>query len=195
VADAEELLDGKLTSVTDVTATYAVINFNEPNNVVGNLFPNTVGFPGIPLGGESNFAVEAKGVVNIPTAGAYTFGVSSDDGFSLSIGSFSMAFPGLRSPGQTYSTFLFPTAGKYPVDLVYFQHTINAELELFASPGSFTTYGQKGSNFQLVGNTADGGLALASPSVGAMPEPSGLAMMAPLMLALLVRPRRGNPRC
>jgi hypothetical protein len=193
VADAEKLLSGQIQSSTDVTGHFDVINFNEPSNVVGGLFPNSVPFPGTSTGHEKNFAEDVTGNIEIPKAGDYSFGVSSDDGFSLTVGSHTMSYPGLRSPAESYSTFDFTKAGAYAVNLVYFQHTVNAELELFASPGKYTKYGQTGSNFRLIGDTAHGGLALANPGVGSpVPEPSAFMLLIPLSAALLVRRRRAR---
>ena len=189
VTDADQLLNGQIASKTDGTASIGMINFNEPDNHVGGLFPNDSAFPGTSPGHENNFAAEVTGHINIPTAGNYTFGVSSDDGFALQVGSFSAEHPGLRRPGETYATFDFAKAGTYAVDLVYFEHNANAELELFASPGKYTVYGEKGSNFQLVGDTTHGGLAVASGVSTPLPEPSGIVLMAPLAVGLLLRRR------
>lgn len=191
ISDADMLLDGQIPSKTDATAQFSVINFNLPDDPVAQLFPGFSAFPGTSAGNEKDFAEQATGVVRIPAAGAYTFGVSSDDGFSLQVGTFNIAFPGRRAPGETYGTFNFIQPGNYPVNLVYFQHTVNAELELFASPGKYTLYGQAGSDFQLVGSAAVGALDLATSNVGSpVPEPSGIALLAPLALGLLWRPRR-----
>ena len=190
VADANKLLGGQIPASTDVTGHFNVLNFNEPDNVVGGLFPNDSPFPGTSVGHEKNFAVNATAYVQIPKAGNYTFGVSSDDGFALTVGSNTMSYPGLRSPGQSYATFDFNKAGAYGVNLVYFQHTVNAEMELFASPGKYTRYGQSGSNFRLVGDTAHGGLALVHSVGTPIPEPSALGLLLPITLGLLGRRRR-----
>jgi hypothetical protein len=195
IANAEQLLDGQIKSATDVTTNnFDVINFNLPDDKVGGLFPNPAAFPGTSIGHEQNFAEQVTGTIQIPKAGYYTFGVNSDDGFSLTVGSNSMSYPGMRSPAQSYSTFDFAKAGAYSVNLVYFQHTINAELELFASPGKYTAYGQSGSNFRLVGDTAHGGLSLVTPSTGSgnVPEPSAAVLLAPFIFGLLRRPRRST---
>jgi hypothetical protein len=194
IVDADKLLLGQIPSATDATAQTGVVNFNEPDNPVGGHFGGDSPFPGIAIGHEKNFAAEITGFVSIPKAGDYTFGVSSDDGFALQIGTFSMAHPGLRSPGSTYSTFNFSNAGSYAVDLVFFQHDVNAELELFASPGRFTAIGQTGSNFQLVGDSASGGLTAAEGVSTPLPEPSGILLLAPLMMGLLLGRRRGEFR-
>jgi hypothetical protein len=189
ITQAQKLLSGVIAASTDVTQHYDFINFNKVNPPIRGKFPNDLAFPGT-SGDQTNFAVEAMANIMVPSAGAYTFGVSSDDGFSLKVGSFSSSFPGLRRGAESYATFIFDQPGIYPVDLVFFQHEIAAELELFASPGSFTTFGQKGANFQLVGAT-NGALALANPGVGSsVPEPSSVAMILLPISAILLK-RRG----
>src|SRR4029453_12701792 len=75
-------------------------------------------FPGATVGVDvDDFVVEATATVTIPVAGNWTFGVNSDDGFGLTIGSFSMSFPDPRSPVDTLSTFNFPSAGDYNLRL------------------------------------------------------------------------------
>jgi hypothetical protein len=190
ISDADLLLGGKSVALTNVVAAYATINFNEPDRPLGGLFSGDVAFPGTSIGHETDFAMRATAYLKIPAAGHYTFGVSSDDGFSLTVGTHQMSFPGLRYPGQSYSTFDFPKAGAYPVTLTFFEHQIAAEAELFATPGTYTAFKQPGSNFELVGDVVHGGLELVNiPAVGAVtPEPTGvLVMFIPLLSVLLRR--------
>jgi hypothetical protein len=120
-------------------------------------------FPGLTMGADrNNFVVEATATITIPAAGSWTFGVNSDDGFILTLGGASMSFPNPRGPGDTLQTFNFPAAGDYSLDLVYYECGGGAEVELFAAQGS---YGSWASNFRLVGDTANGGLAVTSPVV------------------------------
>jgi hypothetical protein len=189
ITQAQELLSGVIAASRDVTQDFDFINFNKANPPYRGKFPNDSAFPGT-SGDQTNFAVEAMANIMIPSAGAYTFGVSSDDGFSLKVGSFSSSYPGLRRGAESYATFIFDQPGVYPVDLVFFQHEIAAELELFASPGTFTTFGQKGANFQLIG-AANGAVVLTNPGVGStVPEPSSLAMIL-LPLSAIFLKRRG----
>jgi hypothetical protein len=121
-------------------------------------------FPGLTIGVDhDDFVVEATGIITIPAAGNYTFGVNSDDGFSLTIGSATMSFPNPRGPGDTLQTFSFPAAGDYSLDLIYYERGGGAEVELFAAPG---TLGAWDASFQLVGDTANGGLAIRSAPAG-----------------------------
>ena len=169
--------DGVVTDPTEQSATYnattSVVNFAATG--AGGHYTATVdAFPGLKLGTETdNFVVDADGSITIPAAGQYTFGVNSDDGFGMSIpgATFSngvnattasgdtLAYDGLRGTGDTFATATFPAAGTYSLSLTYFQNGGGASLELFAAPGS-----QSGFNdaFELVGDTADGGLAVSS---------------------------------
>ena len=49
-------------------------------------------FPGLNISGDVNdFVIKASATITIPAAGNWTFGVNSDDGFSLTIGSTTMS--------------------------------------------------------------------------------------------------------
>jgi len=120
--------------------------------------------PGFVIGvNEDDYVIEATATVTIPQAGDWTFGVNSDDGFGLTIGSFSMSYPNPRSPADTLQTFSFPAAGDYPLRLVFYERGGGSGVELFAAQGSYAAWG---SNFRLVGDTANGGLAVRSLPVG-----------------------------
>ena len=120
-------------------------------------------FPGLTIGvDQDDFVIEATGIITIPAPGNWTFGVNSDDGFSLTIGSTVMSFPNPRGPGDTLQTFNFPTAGDYSLDLIFYERGGGSEVELFAAPGSLAAWS---SSFQLVGDTTNGGLAVRSTPV------------------------------
>ncbi|MHB9007542.1 MAG: lamin tail domain-containing protein [Limisphaerales bacterium] len=124
-------------------------------------------FPGQTINVDvEDFVVEATATITFPSAGPWTFGVNSDDGFRLVIGSFEVAFPNPRGPDDTLGTFNVPTAGEYPLRLVFYERGGGAGLELFAAPGNRTLW--DANNFRLVGDTANGGLAVRSvPVTGA----------------------------
>ena len=187
VAMAQQLLNGQLAHSSFKTGTSQVVNFDDPNNAggkwhFGNKTPFLIDTPGV----DNYFAVNATGTLVIPTAGNYTFGVNSDDGFSLTVGTFSMGDTGTKASGDILSTFNFTKAGNYALNLTYFQGYGQAQVELFASPGSFTTFGATGSNFQLINNTpTTGALQLA-----AVPEPTSLAILGIGAASMLRRRRR-----
>ena len=122
-------------------------------------------FPGLTLGvDQDNFALEATATITIPTPGYWTFGVNSDDGFGLSIGGFSTTYADPRAPGDTLATFYFPEAGDYPLDLIFYECGGGSEVELYAAPGTFSSWDPN--NFRLVGDVGNGGLAVRSTVVG-----------------------------
>jgi hypothetical protein len=147
----------------DGTYTYSgFINWNNnrnPNHTgveLGNFQDNVYGpgwpygdypdepVPGVPGTGVAsnytdNLAAEIFGYLNFPTAGYYRFGVNSDDGFQMQVG----------TPGQTNGTVIFttdvgkgssdipfsvnvPQAGLYPIRLVYYNGGGGANLEYFS---------------------------------------------------------------
>ena len=119
-------------------------------------------FPGMTMGSDANnFAVEATARIVIPTAGPWTFGVNSDDGFRLTVSnaaaSFMVEFDGTRGPGDSFDTFDVPEAGAYDLRLVFFEAGGGAGVELFASPGSHSTFVAQ--SFRLIGDVDGGGLA------------------------------------
>jgi hypothetical protein len=126
-------------------------------------YAGDVTFPGLTIGSDhDDFVIHAIATITIPAAGAWSFGVNSDDGFGLTIGSFSMSAPSPRGPSDSIQTFTFPAAGDYPLDLVYYERGGGSEVELFAVQGTATTWN---SGFKLVGDTANGGLAVIAPVI------------------------------
>jgi hypothetical protein len=112
----------------------------------------------------NNFVTEATGIISIPTSGAWTFGVNSDDGFRCTIGANVFEYPPPRGPADTFATFTL-AAGDYPVRLVFYECGGGSEVEFFAALGTYSSFN---ANFRLVGNTAGGGLAVKSlPIAGA----------------------------
>jgi hypothetical protein len=111
-----------------------------------------------------DFVLEATGLVTIPTAGAWSFGVNSDDGFRLTLErngqTFVSEFASPRGPGDTIQVFTIPEPGRWNIRLEYFERGGGAEVELFAAPGSRPAF--DGGVFRLVGDSANGGLAVGS---------------------------------
>ena len=146
--------------------------YTENRNVINYL--NTGGggnyagdnpFPGFTIGGDvDDFVTEATATITIPAPGNYTFGVNSDDGFRLTVGSFVDVCDCLRGPGDTVATFNFPSAGDYALRLVFFERGGGSEVELFAATGAYGSWNP--TNFRLVGDTANGGLAVRSTPIG-----------------------------
>jgi hypothetical protein len=89
--------------------------------------------------------------------------VNSDDGFQLTIGSFTIAYPNPRGPADTLGVFQVPAPGDYPLRLVFYERGGGSGLELFAAPGERAAW--DAGNFRLVGDTANGGLPVRSVPV------------------------------
>jgi uncharacterized repeat protein (TIGR01451 family) len=109
---------------------------------------------------DDNFAMLATGYIYIPTTGTWDFEVASDDGFDLQIGGQDVnQYNGGRGygfPPNNNSNFgpntIVNAPGLYKFQLVWFQGGGGASCDFYAiPPGSSTP--------ELVGDTADGGLA------------------------------------
>jgi hypothetical protein len=115
------------------------------------------------------FLIEASAQIVIPTPGAYTFDVNSDDGFVLELSldgvTFSSQYTGIRGASDTLATFNFPEAGNWDLSLLQFNNQGSSSAELSATQGTYTTF--TAGAFHLVGDTASGGLAAFSvPTFG-----------------------------
>ncbi|NIP52874.1 MAG: hypothetical protein GWN67_03230, partial [Phycisphaerae bacterium] len=116
-------------------------------------------------GDLDDYVIEATGIVQIPSAGDWTFGVHSDAGFSLELSgpnSFYMDYPSPRHPADSFSVFNFTTPGTYNLRLVFFERSGWSGVELFAAQGSHSSFN---SNFRLVGDIANGGLGVGGQIV------------------------------
>jgi autotransporter-associated beta strand protein len=139
------------------------------NYETGGRYGGGVAFPTQTLGSDFNwFLIKATGKITIPTSGSWSFGVNSDDGFGLTLEKdgvvFTSQFFGLRGSSDTIATFNLPSAGDWNVTLVTFENEGGASAEFFARQGSFSTWS---TSFRLVGDTANGGLAVKSaPGAG-----------------------------
>ena len=158
---AEQVISDPTKRTTTATETVATINYvgdGSGANFGGDRPFPTQGFNQ----GISDFVIEATGTIVIPTAGQYTFGVNSDDGFTLQLTSgvntFNMSFTGQRGPADSIQVFNFPSAGTYQARLVFFERGGGDEVELFAAAGA---HGSFDSSFKLVGDVANGGLPTA----------------------------------
>jgi hypothetical protein len=159
ITDAEAVIadPAKYSATYQVLAT--TINYYDTGAAAH--FGNDQPFPGTTIGVDvDKFVMLATGKVIIPTAGEWTFGVNSDDGFKVDItgggNTYSFSYPGTRGAGDTFATFNIPIAGNYDVRLVMFESSGGSSLEFFAAQGSHTTFN---SQFYLVGDT-NGGLAM-----------------------------------
>ena len=125
-----------------------VINY--VNTGDGAHYPGDVTFPGLTLGSDRNdFVIHAIATITVPAAGAWTFGVNSDDGFSLTIGGFNMSAPNPRGPTDSIQTFTFPAAGDYPLAWV---QSVGAGRAYYNALGHFSeTWTDQRFQRQLIG--------------------------------------------
>ncbi|MCK4293581.1 MAG: lamin tail domain-containing protein [Planctomycetes bacterium] len=104
-----------------------------------------------------NFAVRFTGYIYAPSAGVRYFGINSDEGFTLSIDG---QLVGKHATGRIAATtdvtnvppgmmkFNFPAAGRYYVELDYFENGGPEEIELFGTNSA-------GGNRQLINHGAE----------------------------------------
>jgi hypothetical protein len=147
------------------TANVPIVNFLNSGGA-GHYTAGQTNYPGF-TGDMDQFVIEALAMITIPAAGQWAFGVNSDDGFSLELDNgadnFYMEFTGGRGAGDTISTFNITTAGIYNLRLVQFEGGGGSSCELFAAQGAHG--GFNAGAFDLVGDTANGGLAVYSEPV------------------------------
>ncbi len=161
LATAEAVIDDPAMQSSVATETASVVNYLNTGSAAH--YTGDRPFPGTTIGVDVNdFVVLVTGHVIIPTAGPWTFGVNSDDGYSLQLTRepdvFESAFPGQRGASDTLATFNVTAPGPYRLRLVMYERGGGSELELFAAPGAYTSWNSGA--FDLVGDTANGGLAV-----------------------------------
>ncbi len=142
------------------------------------------------LPGETH-GLRATGYLSIPVSGPWTFGVNSDDGSRLRIdinndGDFNDAGENVivddagHGAQDIYGRVAPLSAGSHRFELVYFENYGGDEVEFFAQRGTFTAWN---TGFRLVGDTANGGLAVATPSDGSA-NGGGTAMATNIQAAM-----------
>ncbi len=161
LAKSETLITTPSQQAAVYSETAPVINY--VNTGDGAHFSGDRTFPGLTINADvEDFVTEAIATITIPAAGAWSFGVNSDDGFRLTIGAFTSFYDPPRGPGDTIQTFNFPAAGDYSLRLVFYERGGGSEVELFDAQGTIGTYTTA---FRLVGDVANGGLQVRSVPV------------------------------
>lgn len=163
LSTAEQVIANPSLQSQKVTATAPYINYYNTGGA-GN-YANDMPFPGTVIGNDvEDFVILATGMVLIPATGNWTFGVNSDDGFGLTLSrgsdTFSTSYPDPRGSGDTLATFNITQAGVYDLRLVFYERGGGSCLELFAAQGGYSSFNSAA--FDLVGHTANGGLAVSS---------------------------------
>lgn len=158
---ALDVLNNPAQQIAVFTENAPVINYLNTSSSAH--FGSDATFPGLGIGqDQDNFLTYAKATITIPSAGEWTFGVNSDDGFALQIGGHYGEYPNPRGPGDTFMTFYFDNPGDYDLNFVFYECGGGAEVELFAAQGPHSSF--NASAFKLAG--APGGLAVRSLPVG-----------------------------
>ena len=166
LAAAEQVIADPRKRLQTVTEQARVINYFNTGDE--GHFANNRPFPGTQMNVDvENFVILVTGKVLIPSAGPWTFGVNSDDGFGMTLKrgnrTYTMSYASPRSPGDTLEVFNIAEAGQYDLRLVFYEQGGGSELELFAAPGSRNTFSE--THFRLVGDIARGGLQVGEGNV------------------------------
>jgi hypothetical protein len=165
------------TEVDDIAEAIAILNdpsrqsfqvservpwVNYMGNGGGGRYESDRPFPTQSIGDDINdFIVRATSVITIPSAGNWTFGVNSDDGFRLRLrragAEYMFEYPSPRPPFDTLQSFNLPAAGEYELEMVMFERAGGASVEMFAAQGTFSDW--NATDFDLIGDIGKGGLA------------------------------------
>ena len=166
IATAEAVIANRTQQVTTAKEQATVINYFNSGSA-GN-FENDRPFPGTSFNADvEDFVVLVTGKVMIPATGEWTFGVNSDDGFSMTLTrkgkTYTSSYPDPRGPGDTLTVFNITEGGTHDLRLVFYERGGGSELELFAARGNLATF--DASRFRLVGDVSAGGLQVGEGSV------------------------------
>ena len=117
-----------------------------------------------PGGSGNNYVIQLTGFVDIPTTGTYTFGTNADDGVQTRIdGSVLYTDDSFHGPEDRMGS-RFLAAGVHSFEVIMFQGAGGDSLEFFAAAGNYSSWN---TNFRLVGDVANGGLAATTNTEGA----------------------------
>ena len=163
LADAQALVNlpegspGILSETTVVAESVNYLGTGNDGHFAANESP--------PGGAGSNYAIRLTGFVEIPSPGSYTFGTNTDDGMSMKLdGTPLITDDTFHGPQDNFGTRTL-SAGPHSFEVVMFQGVGGDCLEFFAAAGSYS--GWNPSAFRLVGDTANGGLAVTTLQQGA----------------------------
>ena len=169
LSDADALIGGTNLQSTS-SGTYDVIDFIDVayglpwgRSSIDNLFPGTFGFPNV-----NHYAVRVTAEIEITTADDWTFLTSNDDGLRLRIDGSDVIVDDNLHPTEDNLGTVNLSAGTHDLELVYFEQAGEGTLELWAAQGN--NYTEYNSNFRLVGDSTNGGIATVpfefSPGIG-----------------------------
>jgi hypothetical protein len=189
VADSATLLPdldaalALLAAGADFATVVELINFTDLGNLDGRYKPSG-GFANLPFPGGrvDQFALRATAVLTIPVTGIWTFGLDHDNGARLLIDGINISADPLRVDGRTRLMRVDLDAGEHALELVYYENRGGATLELFAAPGKPRRFDR--TLFDLIGDTANGGLVVQVAAVGLPPS---LVLLLPVVGGLMLR--------
>ncbi len=159
-------------------------------------FPNNVSFA---LPGETH-GLRATGFLSLPAAGAWTLAVNSDDGSRLrldlnndgdflDVGETLILDDSGHGAQDRFATVTVAAAGAYRMEFVYFENYGGDEVELFAQAGTHTSFN---AGFRLIGDTANGGLAISTTPDGSS---GGGSVIATNLSAAMLTPPNFRSSC
>ncbi|MBP7052623.1 MAG: lamin tail domain-containing protein [Phycisphaerae bacterium] len=166
ISAAETVIASSAQRTATASEKAQVINYFNTGSL-GHFDPDRA-FPGTTMNVDvEDFVILVTGKVLIPQAGDWTFGVNSDDGYSMTLKkgtrTYTSAYPDPRGPADTLTVLNIAEAGAHDLRLVFYERGGGSELELFAARGSFATFSS--TRFRLVGDVANGGLQVGDSNV------------------------------
>ena len=183
LAAADAVIAG---GAADYVDSFQLVDHDDAQGNQG-LFPNNIAFPnGGAVGNIQNrsLVVRVTGNVYIDTAGDYSFGTRNNDGVRVRLnGSAIITDSGVHGPQSFFSTGNNLTEGLHSIEIVFYEFNQSAVLEFFAAAGNTTDI----NDFELVGDTANGGLALMAPTP--VTTPASLALVGAGIFGLLASRR------
>lgn len=155
LTEALAVLDGDGQTSRSV-AVSPTINFRDPEGGGGeeDIFEGDSPFPNNTDADDNDFVIRATGTITFPSPGIWGIGAVHDDGISIKIDGVTVHENDSLRPGGLGFGLVDLEAGDHSIEVVYFERSGPAELELLA--------GQEGPS--LVGDVANGGLAIKTGS-------------------------------
>ncbi|MCA9264190.1 MAG: hypothetical protein KDA60_10100 [Planctomycetales bacterium] len=156
-------------SVRQLVANTSILNLANAETVVRPTYVDSINFSGsgalghysadelYPLGDDDDFVLVATASFRVSSsqAGAWTFGVNSDDGTRLKVdGNIVLTDDSIHSTADTFGAVQL-AAGNHQIELVAFDHVGGSAVELFAAPGNHTSFN---SSFELLTSGKTSGL-------------------------------------
>jgi len=160
---AFKVMDDPNLQIGIVSEKTTVINYMD-SQLDGHFTDNTP-FPGQTATQDvNNFVLHATANILIPETGVWTFSINSDDGAQLRIdGKDVIVDNTTHAPKDTFASVNLP-AGDHLVELIYFERSGGAEVELSAAKGQFSSF--QSSSFKLIGDSGGLGLEGFSSLIG-----------------------------